>query len=71
MSKQTNVIEKPADIVPAVQTKLHHLIEWLEKRRNDKLYINSAGAIEIEPKEMDQVITGLKGFAEALEFLSD
>jgi hypothetical protein len=60
-------IEKPADIIPAVVERMRHLIRWLERRRADKLYINSAGDIEITAKELDRMTAGLEEWAEALE----
>lgn len=62
-------IEKPTDIVPAVANRIRYLIGWLERRRADKLYTNSAGEIEISPKEMDGIIAGLAEWAEALELV--
>jgi hypothetical protein len=59
-----------ADIVPAVVDRIRAAIGWLERRRDNELYTNSAGDIEITAEEMDKLITGLKGWVEALELVA-
>jgi hypothetical protein len=54
-----------ADIVAAVQVQLRSLIAWLDARRNNELWVNSSGDIEIEPKEIEAMIAGLKQCADA------
>jgi hypothetical protein len=77
MTEQTTTDTRPTiapvDIAPMAVKHLRSYADWLDRRRNDDLYTNSTGGIEmieISPKEMEKLITGLRECADGLEFLA-
>lgn len=49
-----------------IAKQLRHCADWLDRRRSDKLFTNSAAEIEVSPKEMEELISVLRDCADLL-----
>ena len=63
-----------ADIAPAAVKHLRSHADWLDRRRNDELWINDSGSgdavVELRLSGMQRLITGLRDCADGLEYLA-
>ena len=65
--------DRTLEIAPAAVKHLRSYADWLDRRRNNPLWINDDSVepvVELRLSEMERLITGLRECADGLEYLA-